>query len=771
MAITVNEVFRDYETDGVPSSGFHEVKKSDVRSWGAWLEGIIAAFTSSGGLIYSSKAALDADLARGANTMAWVIGDATTANNGIYRKNGASGTGSWTRVADLPFSFIIAADAGAGTPNAIQATTSIPVSGSALVWMNIFEANTASPVTVSFNGGTALTIKTNSGNDVVAGGLTDGMIVMGIVSGSTFRLVSDQASAAIVAAAEAAQAAAEVAKADAEAAAIEAEAAQAAAEAAAAGVTLPSAVASTYLRQKADASGYETKTSAEVVADLNSVPVQIAGGDSASRDAVARFGDVVDLDEFSIDGSGNTSTVAANDVAIAKWVAHMTAGGSGSGKTYRSRKARIICFSAPFTTPPNVTLRLEGCIFRYIGSSLTGFDLIHINGSDFDTVRLHLPAGSFRVRPIKVTGARGDLIDLWADSQLNNYNGSNIDWAVRLYGRNSLEQENRIGEIRIKNFNKTLGIIGDSFVKADAQVGGYVNYVRLRNYEKGVNFRNVDGMSLRGGDIRGMSSSAIVGDPGCNGILFTSAKNCRVGDFYIEDAPEHGVRCAGDDTGAEVESYNNHIHDVIIKRARQCGFKIWGGNIATKWRGGKISNITVEDAIWGNPNTTGFNYSAFLLQNFDVVTFEGLSAFGVDQAFSGREAFFIGAGSRSTLAGLRSVNGGRVNAVRFSEFNNGEADTVNNLAGNTGVKIEGLYSEGHTGDAVYIDSPSQSLRDLVVTDGNFVGGTNAFNANAIAARFAQPCVFEAVIRGHSGALSALPASANITTINKRTSVA
>ncbi|GCA51799.1 hypothetical protein KGO5_04256 [Sinorhizobium sp. KGO-5] len=200
---TAATVFRDYETDGVPASGSHKVKKSDVRQLLSEYESTINAFLSNGGLIYSSKAAMDADLAHGPNSMAWVIGDATVANNGIYRKIGASGVGSWTRVADLPFSFIIASDVGAGTPNAIQATTSIPVSGSALVWMNIFEANTASPVTVSFNGGSALTIKTNSGNDVAAGGLTAGMNVMGIVSGTTFRLVSDQASAAVLAAAEA----------------------------------------------------------------------------------------------------------------------------------------------------------------------------------------------------------------------------------------------------------------------------------------------------------------------------------------------------------------------------------------------------------------------------------------------------------------------------------------------------------------------------------------------------------------------------------------
>lgn len=178
--------------------------KPEIRSLLAQYEAAIDAYSSGAGSIAkSTRALLFADLAHAADVTAWVYADSTVAYNGIYRKSGASGAGSWALILPLPFSFIIASDVGAGTPNAIQATTSIPVSSSALVWMNIFEANTASPVTVSFNGGSALTIKTNSGNDVAAGGLTAGMIVMGIVSGSTFRLVSDQASSAIVAAAEA----------------------------------------------------------------------------------------------------------------------------------------------------------------------------------------------------------------------------------------------------------------------------------------------------------------------------------------------------------------------------------------------------------------------------------------------------------------------------------------------------------------------------------------------------------------------------------------
>ncbi|MDW5315022.1 hypothetical protein [Rhizobium sp. PL01] len=204
MADTAENVYRDYVTDGVPASGKNDPNKAAIRRLLKHYEALITAFTTNGGLIYTSKAQMDADLLHGAKSSAWVIGDATVANNGIYQKQGFSGTGSWTRVADLPYSFIIASDVGAGTPNAIQATTSIPVSASALVWMNVFEANTSVSVTVQFNGtGPVYNVKTNSGNNPAIGGFVAGMVVLGMVSGSTFRLLSDQTSAALLAQVEA----------------------------------------------------------------------------------------------------------------------------------------------------------------------------------------------------------------------------------------------------------------------------------------------------------------------------------------------------------------------------------------------------------------------------------------------------------------------------------------------------------------------------------------------------------------------------------------
>lgn len=217
-------VYRDFVTHGVPTTNRHEPRKSDIRALFAERDAVLGSSLASGSLIFDTRANLYASLAHAADTQAWVVQDGSAAYNGIYRKAGGSGSGSWSRVADLPYSFAHMSDVGAGTADAIQVTSSIPTSGSMIRVANVFEANTG-PVTIAENGGAAKALKTNSGNDLAAGSLIAGGMIVYVDDGTNFRLLSDQASAAILAGAEAAQ--------------LAAEAAQEAAENAAASVNLP----------------------------------------------------------------------------------------------------------------------------------------------------------------------------------------------------------------------------------------------------------------------------------------------------------------------------------------------------------------------------------------------------------------------------------------------------------------------------------------------------------------------------------------------------
>lgn len=368
-------VWRDYVTDGVPASGAHKVYKPQVRAWSESVEDIVTA-AATAALVFDTRANLYATLTAAANTLAWVLDDSTAAYNGIYRKSGASGTGSWSRVGELPYSFIVASDVGAGTANAIQATTSLPVTESALVVLNIFETNTASPVTVSFNGGAALTVKTNTGNDVAVGGLLSGMLVLGRISGATFRIVNDQVSSAIVAQAEAAASAAEDAR--------------DAALAAAAGVSLPPVTANTMLVDNAAGTARESKTFAEVRALLEiSAPVEVVASKAEMLALDTSETALGYLDAFGIEG-------------LFKW----TGSDVSAGLLYPS-----ITSTAVNSSTGNITRAAHGLftgmavIVTTAVNGLSTNTIYYVNRVDADTIKLcSSPANAVAGTSVTLTG-------------------------------------------------------------------------------------------------------------------------------------------------------------------------------------------------------------------------------------------------------------------------------------------------------------------------------------------------------------------------------
>jgi hypothetical protein len=205
MAQNASQVYRDFVVDGVPSSGPHKPSKPEIRSLLTGYERLLGAgSTGAGSVAKATRNDLYSDLSIGANIMAWVYADLVVEYNAIYRKIGAAGTGSWEMILPLPYSFIVALNDGTGDENAIHAVTEIPVSDAALIILAIAADNTASPVTVSFNGGAPLPIKSNTGNDIVAGGLVEGMQVLGVATNTEFRILNDQVSTAIIAQAESA---------------------------------------------------------------------------------------------------------------------------------------------------------------------------------------------------------------------------------------------------------------------------------------------------------------------------------------------------------------------------------------------------------------------------------------------------------------------------------------------------------------------------------------------------------------------------------------
>lgn len=123
VADSINHAFRDFVTDGMPSSGSHETRKTEVRQVGPVIETHVASqvgglsssvnasiqtltqkvesiedAAAAGYKFYNTKALLDADTGQANGTRAWVDRDSTPSNNGLYVSSG----GVWTKIGEAP---------------------------------------------------------------------------------------------------------------------------------------------------------------------------------------------------------------------------------------------------------------------------------------------------------------------------------------------------------------------------------------------------------------------------------------------------------------------------------------------------------------------------------------------------------------------------------------------------------------------------------------------------------------------------------------------
>jgi hypothetical protein len=175
LLLTAAAIWRRYMTDGVPSSGPNQPSKTDIVTWGTFIEAMIGAGVP--GLAFATLSALNADLAHADKSTAIVYND-SAANNGFYVKAGASGAGSWSRIGDLPNSIVRVTVTG-GSGNAIVATApETPLMPGSKIYIMTPTANNSGAVTLALNGVSPVTITDALGSNLVTGALLNGSQVI-----------------------------------------------------------------------------------------------------------------------------------------------------------------------------------------------------------------------------------------------------------------------------------------------------------------------------------------------------------------------------------------------------------------------------------------------------------------------------------------------------------------------------------------------------------------------------------------------------------------
>lgn len=195
MADTIDQVYRDYSTDGVPASGDHEPEKAEIR---ALLKQIQS--TNGQSVTRNTFAALNGVTPPTENYGGVVLNDPDRTKNGYYAR--VSGVWVWQR--GFPDTIANLTVTG-GTDNAVSASAEIGVNPSFPIIFVIQPTITnTGAVTLSVNGESPKPVKDVDGDAMAAGLWRAGRkYLMQKVGGTEYRLLSDPDADAAAAAAAA----------------------------------------------------------------------------------------------------------------------------------------------------------------------------------------------------------------------------------------------------------------------------------------------------------------------------------------------------------------------------------------------------------------------------------------------------------------------------------------------------------------------------------------------------------------------------------------
>lgn len=503
----------------------------------------------------------------------------------------------------------------------------------------------------------------------------------------------------------------------------------------------------------------KTMTPAKVVRWFDNWATKLWGTSSLGRTQRARWSDTVNLRDW-FDATGADGTETANNTALAALITYLTA--NPTVRTLKGNKGDVYRVTAiNQVMASGVRLMMDGARFRWSGAEGGGSNqfLQFGTGSHIEGMGLDIVSGAtFR----RLLGSDTDCVwfdnEIIAEAQINNYGGSLLDWMIRIYRDN-----NKIRGLRIKNIDKAFfayGADGDG----DPGLDNHFEDIRVESYVTGICLRNLAGARLLNPYVKTKSANATE-DPGNNAILHEGVKDYLLANAQVADSGEHGIRFGGT-RNAEQASQSIIVNGAQIYRSGQSGFKMFTGTAGQTFANVQVSNVQVVDCVYngGSPETPGFNDEGFLLQQIKKGTFTGLSVQRqVNPTYSCMDGVYISGADNLSIHGLHVQDPLR-NAVRISETDDGGGGASVETQANNEVFIRGLMAENVGEDGVFIDHPTQSLRDINIECemiGNGVAGFYAFDGSAAIGRFVQPCLFQAKSRNFAAGLNNLPAGANV----------
>ncbi|TKT79993.1 hypothetical protein [Aquamicrobium sp. LC103] len=468
----------------------------------------------------------------------------------------------------------------------------------------------------------------------------------------------------------------------------------------------------------------------------------------------------VDLRDWLIP-TGAPGSDVQNNAAMVELRAYLIA---NPGKTVVGHKGDIykISGTTQYIWPAGTRFCIDGGRFQWNGDYGGGASNLFVfsSGCSVEGLEIEILAGSAFRRLVDFLG-NCDVSDLYvhAEQQIGNSGSAPLlDYAVRFY-----YDSNRVRRARAKNIDFAFFAYGG----ADAMpgIGNRFDGVEVESYVNGFTLRNLTDVRNIGFRSKTRSLNATQ-DPGHNGLLHGAVQDYTLTDFKVRDAGEHGVRFGGA-RGAEQHSRSLTITGGTIERSGQSGLKFFNGAAGQRFTDVNASAINVIDCQYEPENPTelpGFNDEGFLLQQIQNGTFTGLSSTRAANptGFGSDCSVIITTSSNVLVDGLLGGNPRR-NLIRIQEFDDAfGTGHVERLSSNV-ITIKGAVGYGIGQDGVYLDHPTQPMRDFDV-DADMIGsgaaGFYALNGSASAARYMQPVLLRVKQRNFAAGLHGLPTGGN-----------